>query len=77
MTIELFCNMVWKDSYENIKKSILKEDYKSFDIPKKNSKRTINYLEKNSKLFSLQKQLNENYLSKFNLPVCVKGFQIG
>lgn len=77
MTAESFCDIVWKNSYEKIKKSIIKNDYKSFDIPKKHGKRTINYLEKNSRLFFLQNQLNKNYLETFKLPVCVKGFRAG
>lgn len=77
MTIELFCKLIWNNTYENVIKDINKDDYKEFKIPKKNGYRVINYLEENSKLFNLQSKLNSKFLSEQSLPVSVKGFKKG
>ena len=77
MTIESFCNLVWNTSYENVKRDIAKDDYKQFEIPKKNGKRTIFYLEDTSKLCLLQRKLNNLFLAKQRFPSPVKGFVKG
>lgn len=76
-TIESFCNLVWGASYSKVLQKISKDDYKEFELPKKNGTRTISYLEKDSRLWELQHQLLDNYLIKQDLPVCVKGFKKG
>ena len=48
--------------------------YKEVQIPKKRGVRTVYNLEKNSELYDMQKNLQKNFLSKIELPVCVKGF---
>ena len=75
-TIESFCNHVWETSYAKVLRNITKEDYQTFDIPKKNGLRKIQYLKQGSTLDALQRSLN-NYLQKTPLPVCAKGFKKG
>lgn len=76
-TIDSFCNLVWGTSYSKVLQKVSKEDYKEFELPKKGGTRTINYLEKDSALWELQRRLLDNYLIKQDLPVCVKGFKKG
>ena len=76
-TIESFCNLVWVTSYSKVLQKVSKDDYKEFELPKKDGTRTINYLEKDSELWELQRRLLDNYLIKQDLPVCVKGFKKG
>lgn len=75
-TIESFCNHVWEASYSKVLQNITKEDYKTFDIPKKNGIRKIHYLKQGSELDSLQRSLN-SYLQRISLPICAKGFKKG
>lgn len=75
-TAESFCNAVWGFPYSKMP-IYLKEEYKTFDIPKKGGTRTITYLEKDSVLFSLQRKLLHNYLETLPLPTCIKGFVRG
>lgn len=75
-TIESFCNHVWEASYSKVLRRITKEDYQTFDIPKKNGIRKIHYLNQESELDSLQLSLN-SYLQRIPLPTCVKGFKKG
>lgn len=75
-TAESFCNAVWGFSYSKMP-AYSKDEYKTFEIPKKNGTRTISYLEKDSVLFSLQQKLMRNYLYTLPLPTCVKGFVKG
>lgn len=76
-TIESFCNLIWVTSYSKVLQKVSKDDYKEFELPKKDGTRTINYLEKDSELWELQRRLLDNYLIKQDLPVCVKGFKKG
>lgn len=76
MTTESFCNIVWDLSYSKVSKSIIKSDYKEFDIPKKNGVRKINYLPRTSVLYNVQKGL-ARYFEKQEFPICVKGFKKG
>lgn len=76
-TIESFCNLVWGTSYSKVLQKVSKDGYKEFELPKKDGTRTINYLEKDSVLWELQRRLLDNYLIKQDLPVCVKGFKKG
>lgn len=76
-TIESFCNAIWETSYAKVSLNILKDDYSEFEIPKKDGKRKISYLDKDSGLWSLQHKLLINFLNKQDLPVCVKGFKKG
>lgn len=76
-TKESFCNSIWENYYSRVLKSVTKEDYKEFKIPKKGGFRTINYLEKDSALWDLQHKLLNNFLETQALPVCVKGFRKG
>lgn len=73
-TIESFCNSVWGISHSQVLKNISKQDYKKFELPKKTGTRTINYVDKDSGLWMLQKNLLINFLERQSLPVCVKGF---
>ena len=77
MTIELFCSTTWNLSYSEVLNSISKDDYSEFEIPKKNGKRTITSISKDSKMYTLQKLLNCNFIDKQITPVCVKGFKKG
>lgn len=52
-TIESFCNLVWGTSYSKVLQKVSKDDYKEFELPKKDGTRTINYLEKDSELWEL------------------------
>ena len=56
-TIESFCNLVWGTSYSKVLQKVSKDDYKEFELPKKDGTRTINYLEKDSELWELQRRL--------------------
>ena len=47
------------------------------EIPKKGGTRTINYLDRQSSLWKLQRELLNKYLVKQDLPICVKGFKKG
>lgn len=76
-TLESFCFSIFNGSYSTILKSINKEDYQKFTIPKKDGFRTINYLDKSSKLSILQKDLLVKILEKQAIPTCVKGFVKG
>ena len=75
-TIDSFCNHVWNMSYSKVLRSIDKECYKTFDIPKKNGIRKIRCLESGCEMDSLQLMLN-TYLQNIPLPICVKGFKKG
>lgn len=77
LTIDSFCNSVWDTSYSKVSNDISKDEYKEFEIPKRNGVRTISYLEKDSKLGDLQKKLFVNFLEKQVTPTCVKGFKKG
>lgn len=74
-TKESFCNHILKKKYETVKEIVLVKPYITFSIPKKNGNRIIHYLENNSELALLQKNLQKNFLAKQPLPVCVKGFR--
>ena len=74
MTIESFCKSIWNLTHKQVNSSIIKKDYKHYDVPKKNGYRTITFLPETSPLYSLQKNFNKYYLSKQELPICVKGF---
>ena len=76
-TIESFCNAIWETSYSKVSQSITKDAYKTFEIPKKDGSRVINYLEKDTTLWHLQHKLLVNFLEKQDLPICVKGFRQG
>ena len=76
-TIESFCNSIWETSCSRVLQGVSKGDYKEFALAKKGGTRTINYLEKDSKLWGLQQRLLINFLDKQDLPVCVKGFRKG
>ena len=76
-TTESFCNLVWGTSYLKVLRKISKEDYNEFEIPKKGGTRTINYLDRQSSLWKLQRELLNKYLVKQDLPICVKGFKKG
>lgn len=76
-TVESFCNSIWETTYSKVLPDIKKEDYKEFEIPKKNGVRKINYVPQNSPLAILQKVLLKNFLENQPLPVCVKGFKKG
>lgn len=76
-TLESFCNLIWGTSYSKVLRKVSKDDYIQFDLPKKGGKRTISYLEKSSELWELQYHLLDNYLTKQDIPVCVKGFRKG
>ncbi len=71
---DVFCNLVWGQTYYKISEKISKDEYKEFIIPKKNGVRIINYLEPTTDLYKLQKQLCVNFLDKQSVPLCVKGF---
>lgn len=72
-----FCNLVWGQTFYKISEKISKDEYKEFTIPKKNGVRKINYLDSNTSLFKLQKQLCVNFFDKQQIPLCVKGFVKG
>lgn len=76
-TVESFCQSVWETSFIQVSKSVCKEDYKKFAIPKKNGFRQICFLPLESKLLHLQKKLLASFLEKQMLPTCVKGFRKG
>jgi hypothetical protein len=76
-TLESFCNSVWEASYSRVSRSVSKDNYKEFTIPKKNGSRTINYLDRESELWNLQNKLFVNFFEKQTIPVCVKGFKKG
>ena len=76
-TIESFCNAIWDISYSKVSLNITKDDYKKFEIPKKDGTRTINYVAKDTNLWALQHKLLVKFLEKQDLPVCVKGFRKG
>lgn len=55
-----------------------KEDYYlEFEIPKKNGTRKIHAINKQSDLYKIQKNLNDNLLANIALPIAVKGFVKG
>lgn len=74
-TKDSFCSRILRKKYENATAIVLNKEYCQFSIPKKNGKRVIHYLEKDSELALLQKNLLKNFLDKQPLPVCVKGFK--
>lgn len=76
-TVESFCNRIWNETYSEVQRKIDTSEYKEFSIPKKDGMRTINYLESDSELGSLQYQLMAKFLNKQRLPICVKGFVKG
>ena len=76
-TTDSFCKSILEMNYANWLCNIPKDGYKSFEIPKKGGIRIINYLDKSSTLWSLQDKLLHNFLTKQDLPICVKGFQKG
>lgn len=75
--IDTFCDLIWKQKYDDIINSIDKTSYNKFLLPKKNGYREIVALSSNSMLWKLQKQLTTRYLNFKPLPVCVKGFVRG
>ncbi len=77
MTKESFCKSIWNLSYDQVRENISKDSYKQFEIPKKNGMRIITFLPEESSLYDLQKKFNKNFLSKQELPICVKGFVKG
>lgn len=77
MTIESFCSLIWNIPYSEVIEDISKQDYKQFEIPKKNGVRKINYLEESSPLHLLQKKLSKSFLSRQSLPMPAKGFKKG
>ena len=76
-TVESFSNSILGTSVSKVSQGIKKEDYKVFEIPKKNGSRKISFLPPDSQLADLQKKLLVNFLEKQILPVCVKGFKKG
>ncbi len=76
-TADSFCKTILGTSYSTGLKSLHKGDYKTFEIPKKNGYREIQYVEKTSPLWNLQNKLLKNFLCKQDLPICVKGFRKG
>lgn len=76
-TIESFCNATWETSYSKVSQSVEKDVYKEFKIPKKGGFRIIDYLDKDTNMWSLQYRLRTRFLDKQDFPVCVKGFRQG
>jgi hypothetical protein len=74
-----FYNQILKIDEKQVKKAILhKTDYYSeFEIPKKNGTRRIHALDKQSDLYKIQRNLNDNFLANIALPISVKGFVKG
>ena len=77
MTAEDFCKFVWNDSIDGVLFDIQKNEYKSFEIPKKNGVRVIRYLDSNTELYKLQQKLQQKFLSRITMPPSVKGFKKG
>ncbi len=73
-TLESFCNSIWNTSYSSVINQISKDDYREFEIPKKDGFRIIHYLDQDSELSKLQQALLKNYLEKQVVPICAKGF---
>jgi len=69
-----FCRANFGISYEQVLLSIKNKNYMKFEIPKKNGKRIIHFLPKESEFGNYQRRLTVNYLAKQPLPICVKGF---
>lgn len=77
LTIESFCNSILGTTYAKVLRSIKKDDYLEFEIPKKNGCRKLCYLRRDAPLWTIQHSLLTNFLDKQPLPVCVKGFVKG
>jgi len=76
---EYFLNQIL-DADEEALRCILdniEENYHAFQIPKKGGTRTIQAIDKSSPLYSLQRNLNKNFLEKIPLPIPVTGFVKG
>lgn len=73
---EYFYKNIVKCDRAEIREIIYYKDlsYKTFFIPKKKGYRKIDGIESDSKLYIIQKNILENFLSKIELPLCVKGF---
>lgn len=54
-----------------------KDYYLEFEIPKKDGTRKIHAIDKQSDLYRIQKNLNDNFLVNIALPLSVKGFVRG
>jgi len=76
-TVESFCDTVWTSPYADVCQNVTKDSYRQFEIPKKGGTRVINYVEKGSELWKLQRCLLDHFLAKRGLPSCVKGFRKG
>ncbi len=75
-TAESFCNIIFDMSYSTTQRTIVKDNYKQFYIPKKNGVRVITHLPKEDPLSELQYKLLANFQSH-PLPLSAKGFVRG
>lgn len=73
---EYFYKNIIQYNIEEIQEAIAYKEifYKPFCIPKKNGMRKILGINPSSDLFIMQRNLLDHFLSKIQLPVCVKGF---
>lgn len=53
------------------------ECYSEFEIPKKDGKRKIHAIDKQSYLYKIQRNLKDNFLANIAIPLAVKGFVKG
>ncbi|MCX7759247.1 MAG: reverse transcriptase family protein [bacterium] len=74
-----FFGQVLKFDEKQVKEIVShKQDcYSEFEIYKKNGKRTIYAIKKQSGLYNIQNKLKDNLFAKISLPVAVKGFVCG
>lgn len=76
-SLESFCNQIWGAPYAAVLQRITKDEYRQFEIPKKQGTRTIQYVDTGSELWQLQHALLKQVLEKEGLPACAKGFRKG
>ncbi len=71
---DYFYDIILNCKKQDVLNIINNKEYKTFNIPKKNGLRTIVYLEKNSILNILQRNLLKKVFFNEPIPVCAKGF---
>lgn len=73
---EYFYKDIVKFNIDEVQGAIVKKEdyYNSFFIPKSDGKRRISGINPDSNLFSMQKNILNNFLCKIQIPLCAKGF---